>query len=488
MGISLISDIVLQQFAASAKRFAVATDSLVARYGDEVMDGRQAFQQDILSMRTEFGMLSRSYEHVVREAPEVVAALPNELRERLQSTLRAAQATSDDWHWERGSSSVAPFAALADASSGAAEIAASGAPFARPVRVVVGGEGSAGLATANLLRQAGADVRLVAPAAQARTGSVMIDRRGWDVLERAGGAKVIAEAPVDHTGNYKMASLPWLERDLEQHANELGVWVERGDVRAVEQLEDGVRVTFGNHSSGRAHAVADADWYVDATGGNSPVSASETFQRELFKGTFNALPAERTFIATSAAALPDRPMGWTAADGTFAINDVREGVLTAYRGLDEVVKRPTVTTEQATAMLRALEVDPTTMIGTPWSFTAQQSLARSAGQGRILIVGDGAGTVMPVQQAGVFLALTDAERAVKTIIGARNATREAIDVAVRLFDGESRQASAAGKASAAEHVLERIADDAEEVATEATEQATRAHDEGTRMMHRVFLA
>ncbi len=489
MGINLVSDIVLQQFATSAKRFAVAAESAVARYGDEVMDGKQAFQQDILSLRTEFGMLSGSYEHVLRQAPEAVAALPADLRERLQVALRAAEATSDGWQRSRGSSSVAPFAALADAATGVAEITASGAPFARPVSVVVGGDGPAGLAAANLLREAGADVRVIAPVSQARTGSVMIDRRGWGVLEETGGAKIVAEAPLDHTGNYRMASLSWLERDLGQRARDLGVEVQRGyEIAGVEHLDDGVRVQVANPRYPDAPTSIEADWYIDATGGRSPISASETFQRDLFEGPYGALPSERSFVATTAKAIRDRPIGWTAPDGTFAINDVREGVLTAYRGMDAGTAPATLSTEDAAALLRSLDVDPTTMIGAPWSFTARQTLARSAGEGRILIVGDGAGTVLPVQQAGVFLALTDAERAAKTIITARHATREAIDDAVRRFDAESRLANVAAVPSPITHVLEQIADDADQVATEAIEQATRAHDQGTRTMHRVFLA
>ncbi|MCW2921251.1 MAG: binding domain [Thermoleophilia bacterium] len=500
MGINLIRDIVLQRFAESAKRMAVGAETLVATYGDEALDGRQAFQADILAMRCELGTLSESYKHVLRDAPDAVAALTPELREQMQVAVRAAEAASDTWHEHRGASSVAPFAALADAATGVAEIVSSGAAFARPVRVVVGGEGPAGLATANLLRESGADVQLMAPVGQARNGSVMIDRRGWGVLERAGGAKVVAEAPVDHTGNFKMASLPWLERELGTRAKELGIRRQPFAVADVEQLDDGVRVHVADPRAGGGVTTIDADWYIDATGGSSPISKSNTFGRELFEGSYGALPSERTFIAASAKAVEGRGLGWTAKDGTFAINDVREGVLTAYRGLDEVDKGMTVTAEQATQLLRTLEVDPSTMIGTPWSFTAQQTLARSAGQGRVLIVGDGAGTVMPVQQAGVFLALTDAERAAKTVIGARNATREAIDDAVRAFDAESRQASTGAVAGpvpdsghgvmrgAGPHGLEQIAEDAGDAATAATEQATRAHDEQTRMMHRVFLA
>lgn len=488
MGINLISDIVLQQFAASAKRFAVAAETVVANHGDEVLDGTQAFQQDILHLRTQMGELAGSYGYVVREAPEAVAALSPELRTTMQDALRAAESASDGWHRYQGSSSVAPFAALADAATGVAEIVSSGAPFARPVRVVVGGGGPAGLATANLLREAGAEVHVMAPVGQARTGSVMIDRRGWGVLERAGGAKVVAEAPVDHTGTFKMASLPWLERELGGRADELGVRVERTAIADVEQVDDGVRVHLtGPHESVPGKTI-DADWYIDATGGSSAVSRSDPFRRELFQGSYGAMPSERTFIATSAKSVDGRGLGWTAKDGTFAINDEREGVLTAYRGLDEVDKTATVSAEQATELLRALDVDPQTMIGAPWSFTAQQSLARSAGQGRVLIVGDGAGTVMPVQQAGVFLALTDAERAAKTVITARNATREAIDDAVRAFDAESRQAGTSVLPGPVPHVLERIAEEAGTAATAATEQATRTHDEQTRMMHRVFLA
>ncbi len=487
MGINLISDVVLQQFANSAKRFGAAAETALAAHGDELLDGRQAFVPDILALRTRFGDLQVSYRHVLRDAPSVVGELPSTLREEMASALRAAEAASDTWHRETGSATLASFAALADAARGVADIAAKGAPAERPIRVVVGGGGAAGLSVASLLREAGADVRLIAPVEQARTGSVMIDRRGWHILERVGGSKIVANAPIDDTGNYRMAGLQRIERDLAKHADDIGVRREHAyAIHGAEQLDDGVRIQLRHVNGAERHPTIDADWYVDATGGSSPVARSDAFRRDLFHGPYGALPAERTFIAASARAVPERDLGWTAPDGSFAINDVHEGVVTAYRGLDGVTKPVAVSTTEATELLRALDVDPTTIIGEPWSFVARQTLARSAGAGRVLIVGDGAGTVQPVTQAGVYLALTDAERAAKTIIGARSVTREAIRDAVAAYDEQSRVVGSAGTSGS--DLLERIANDASEVATEATERATRTHDEQTRAMHRVFLA
>jgi 2-polyprenyl-6-methoxyphenol hydroxylase-like FAD-dependent oxidoreductase len=167
------------------------------------------------------------------------------------------------------------------------------------------------------------------------------------------------------------------------------------------------------------------------------VARSETFRREPFAGRFGALPTERSFFGQHARAVEGAPLGWTADDGSFVINDVQAGVLTAYKGFDSPAGVPK-TAAEAADILRALDVDPTTLISDPFSFVARQSLARAAADGRVLVVGDGAGTVQPVTQAGVMLALLDAERATRTIVSSHGATPDVVERAVATYDAQTR--------------------------------------------------
>jgi flavin-dependent dehydrogenase len=296
-------------------------------------------------------------------------------------------------------------------------------------RVVIAGAGPAGSAAASLLREAGAIVTVVERAIAgevlpARRGSVVVGREAWDVLRRVGGGSLLGDARNVVSDSEQLMSLRSLDTTLGAEAARRGASMLHGTaVEGVRELADGAGVSVALRDA-RTGATShlDADWFIDATGGKTALASDARFARQEAHGAYELLPQRRGFLAAQAPADPARGVGWTAADGAFVINDRVEGVLTAYRPVTTAgpgAARPSV--EHGEQLLAAAGVDGASLLGVPWTFTAKQSLAPNAAGGRILLVGDSVGTVMPATQSGTMLALTDAERAARTILDAHQA-------------------------------------------------------------------
>lgn len=193
-------------------------------------------------------------------------------------------------------------------------------------------------------------------------------------------------------------------------------------VTGVAELADGagVSVAISDARTGAAKTL-EADWFIDATGGKvRSIAKDPRFSRELTQGPMKLLPRERPFAVVQSKADETRGMSWTGPGGAFAINDKVEGVLSAYRPM---APKPAEAfgTPDIRRLYRDLEIPVGTEHGAPRTFTARQSIAPHAAQGRILLTGDSVGTVMPATQAGTMLALTDAERAANAVIRAHGA-------------------------------------------------------------------
>ncbi len=309
-------------------------------------------------------------------------------------------------------------------------------PVASAPRVVIAGGGPGGLAAASLLREAGATVTVLERMAagivdDARRAGIVAHHSGWDVLRRAGGSSLLDETRTAISASEHLMSLRSIDDVLG------GAVVERGGtllhgMSVAGIVDDGTKVTVSARNAATdAVEQFEADWFIDATGGKSGIAELHPkLARIEQSGPMNLLPSRRGFLAVQADHVPGRGLGWQAADGAFAINNPVEGRVIAYTPFD---RASGVDQAQAgTALLRSLDIDPSTAIGTPYTFTARQQLAEHAVHGRSLLIGDSVGTVMPATQMGTTLALLDAERAASTIIGAHAA--ETAAEAQRLLD------------------------------------------------------
>jgi flavin-dependent dehydrogenase len=325
-------------------------------------------------------------------------------------------------------------------------------------RVVIAGAGPAGSAAASLLREAGAIVTVVERAlgaenAAARSGSVVVGREAWDVLRRVGGSSLLDDARNAVSESEQLMSLRSIDTTLGAEAARRGAsMIEGHAVTGVSELANGagVSVAISDAKTGAARTL-EADWFIDATGGKiESIAKDPRFSRELTQGPNRLLPRERPFAVIRAKADEARGVGWSGPGGAFAINDRVEGIVSAYRPLEpaaptggtvstkaakvapqmdgtrEFVSRlaqgkQEFTSDDIARLFDDLEIEQGSHRGMPHTFTARQTIAPHAAQGRILLAGDSVGTVMPATQAGTMLALTDAERAANAVIKAHAA-------------------------------------------------------------------
>jgi bifunctional hydroxylase/dehydrase len=300
------------------------------------------------------------------------------------------------------------------------------AAIAAAPRVVIAGGGPGGLATAALLRESGAIVTVLertaaGSVAPARRAGVVLGRESWDVLRKVGGGSLLDDARNVVTDRSRLVSLAGLDDAIGRHAESLGASVRRGAVVG-DVVDHGTHVSVAvDDAATGVRELLDADWFVDATGGRSPLAGDPRFRRVVGSGPMQLLPEQRSFVAVQAKAIESRGAGWTAPDGAFAINNRAEGIVGAYRGVDQLAPGRAGIEDAARGLLESLDIEPTTMVGRPYAFTARQSLATQAASGRLLLVGDSAGTVMPATQVGTSLALLDAERAATSILSAHRA-------------------------------------------------------------------
>ncbi|MCB0878245.1 MAG: FAD-dependent monooxygenase [Thermoleophilia bacterium] len=311
-------------------------------------------------------------------------------------------------------------------------------PVASAPRVLIAGAGPAGLAAASMLRESGAIVTVLERAVSgalddASRAGLVVNRSGWNVLRRVGGGSLLEDTRTAISASEHLMSRRAIVESLAAHAEAAGVTIRRGvDIGAVGNAADGVSVALHDAARG-ADEVLRADWFIDASGGHTALSELPQFERVPTAGPMRLLPTERTFLGVKAQAAPGRGLGWQAADGAFAINNPAEGVAVAYRGGDALPARGTLD-DAADELMRSLDLDPSTRIGRPFVFTARQSLAAHAADGRVLLAGDSVGTVMPATQMGTTLALLDAERAARTILQSHGADSTVAAAAVDAYD------------------------------------------------------
>lgn len=295
-------------------------------------------------------------------------------------------------------------------------------------------------------------------ASAARSGSVVVGREAWDVLRRTGGSSLLDDARNVVSDGERLMSLRSIDSALGAEAVRRGASLVDGHaVTGVTELANGagVSVAISDARTGAAKTL-EADWFIDASGGKvESIAKDPRFSRELTQGPMKLLPRERPFALVQSKADPTRGISWTGPGGAFAINDRVEGVLSAYRpmadaasgrepvmdGVKETVSRLAQGREEFTSadierLHRDLEIAEGTPHGMPRTFTARQTIAPHAAQGRILLTGDSVGTVMPATQAGTMLALTDAERAANTVIKAHAA--ETAEAAADVIDDYDR--------------------------------------------------
>ena len=316
-------------------------------------------------------------------------------------------------------------------------------PVAAAPRVVIAGAGPGGLAAANLLREAGATVtvleRLAAGAVDdARRAGIVVNRSAWDVLRSVGGSSLLDDTRTAISASEHLMSLRSIDDVLGRAAVERGATIRHGmSVGSVVDEGSLVRVIANDAKTGATETL-EADWFIDATGGKTGLAKLHPeFERIEQTGPMGLLPSRRGFLAVQAEHVPERGLGWNAADGAFAINNPNEGRVVAYRGTSDVEMFGPQAAREGADLLRSLDIDPDTMVGTPYAFTARQTVAEHANKGRLLLVGDSVGTVMPATQMGTTLALLDAQRAATTIMGAHAA--QTAEDATRLLAAYDRE-------------------------------------------------
>jgi 2-polyprenyl-6-methoxyphenol hydroxylase-like FAD-dependent oxidoreductase len=295
-------------------------------------------------------------------------------------------------------------------------------PIAAAPRVIVAGAGPGGLTAAALLREAGAVVtvlerELPGPIAHASRGGLVVNKSVWNVLRQVGGGALLDDARTSVSATNQLMSRRAIVEAVSTHAESIGTKIRHGvEIGHITDDAAGVSVAVRDTQTG-ADELLRADWFVDASGGHTELSALPEFERHLAAGPKQLLPAERPYVAVEAAADPTRGLGWNGPDGSFVLNNPAEGVLAVYRGGDTLPAAGTLD-DVADEMLRSVGVDPKTKVGKPFTFTAKQQVADHAGMGHRLLVGDSVGTVIPATQMGIGLALLDAQRAAKTIVDA----------------------------------------------------------------------
>lgn len=279
----------------------------------------------------------------------------------------------------------------------------------------------------------------------ARRGSVVVGREAWSVLEHVGGASLLDDARNAVSPTEQMMSLRAIDDARGAHVEGLGAVVRRGvDVGEVVEHGNGISVAIRDAKIG-ADELLEAEGFLDATGGKSALGSDPRFLRHAAQGLRELLPAERTFVTVQAPAIDVRGVGWTAGDEAFAINDRAEGVVSAFAPVTLTVDRGSTgingtvpTTRVADELLASLSIDPATKLGPARTFTARQTIADHAAVGHRLLAGDSVRTVMPATQGGTSLALTDGERAARTILEAHAAVNadEAAAVVAR-YDAQT---------------------------------------------------
>lgn len=466
MGADLLPEVLIRQLGTAASRLSTAIRSAD---GAAEIGLLQALGDELIS----------SYSRAARIAPESTHGVSADTAEQLTSAIRGVQELRTGGDLDAS----ARLATLVDAAQGFSAEALRSMPNVRPVRVVVGGGGPGGLATANLLRKIGADVTVAHPGATDWRTGILIEQRAWDILRQAGGEDLLRTAPVDDAGTSIMAPLSLVDSTLSAHARQLGVDVlDTHRVRSATNLDGGTVVSIQDDATGIVRN-AEADWYVDATGGASPVAHQAAFRRRMFEGTFDALPQKRLFMRQSARSVDSAPIGWNGPDDAFVLNDKLADTLMVYRPVPNLVRGHTLSAEEGLKLLDSVGVDRESAIGAPAAVMARQRLAPAAAAGRVLMVGDSVGSVMPVTQAGVLLALLDARRAVDMIAASRGEMTSVADDAVRALDDLVRDG-----AVVSDDAVRELGIQASTAADSAVEALVSSYGDETVITHRLFLA
>lgn len=310
-------------------------------------------------------------------------------------------------------------------------------PLASAPHVIVAGAGPGGLTAAALLREAGAVVtvlerELPGPLEHASRGGLVVNKSVWDVLRQVGGGALLDDPRTSVSATNQLMSRRAIVDAVSTHAESIGTKIRHGvEIGHISDDAAGVSVAVRDSRTG-ADELLHADWFVDASGGHTELSALPEFERHLAAGPKGLLPAERRYVAVEAAADSTRGLGWNGEDGAFVLNNPAEGVLAVYRGSDTLPAADKLD-DVADELLRSVGVDPKTKVGAPFTFTARQQVADHAAAGHRLLVGDSVGTVIPATQMGIGLALLDAQRAARAILEAHVA-KSADDAARTVAD------------------------------------------------------
>lgn len=297
-------------------------------------------------------------------------------------------------------------------------------------RVVIAGAGPGGLAAAIALKAAGATVMVVEKAvtsAPDRSRAIVLTEQAARLVRNLGAADAVDHPLAAATGNAKVVSLRRLDSSLAEIAAAAGIDIRRGQsVTDAARGANDLVVGVVDVSTGAASSVG-ADWLIDATGGRSVTRSLGSLRKVPTDGPLKLTTGERTWVTALGNADSSRPAGISDPDGTgaFALNDIREGVMSIYQPVDGTAaalhRDPAAMDEALGTALKALGVSGDG-VGTPKVIHVEQQLAPHAIDGRIISVGDSVGTMLPVRQQGVGTAIQDGTRAAELIMKSHGAS------------------------------------------------------------------